>query len=521
MPDNPIKLIASDPTEYRRRLIVRGQHGPVPFTSIQAPFQVPILASIDGAFRAVREDRPPTITRIWVEATKGAGKDTLAAMSLLWLLAFTARPLTVQVLAADRSQADELRRAAIGILRQNEWLGELVDVQNWLLLNPHSGSRCEIVASDEAGGHGSRPDIVVINELTHHSDRGPADTAMDNAAKVPANVTIILTNHGRRGTWQWDWRELARTSPRWAFHSFTSPAPWIDQAELSERRRSTNEARFRRLWLGEWVGDDESALADAVLRAAIVLAGPRHCRETDDEQVFAGLDLGISRDRSALAILMRSQGEKTKLAACRSWSPPRGGQIDLSAVEQAVLEAHQIFNFFACFYDPSQAELMAQRLRRAGVPMVGIPFTVATLQEMASCLLETFNSGTIELFAHVQLLADLRALRFIERGNAYRLDAARTSAGHADLATAFVLALLAAKRNPNPWFNPFAPDAHPMISLDDLLKRRDELKLLDDQPAHPSALQRIEQAMPRPADRQTVQMTPMGAALAENGLLNW
>lgn len=516
MQDNQLlPLIASDPRLYRERLAVRGSHGPVSFTSIEAPFQRPILASIDAAFRAVREDRQPPVTRIWVEATKGAGKDTLAAMSLLWLLAFTPRQLTAQVLAADRSQADELRRAADGIRRQNEWLGQLVEVQNWLLLNPHSGSRCEIVASDESGGHGSRPDIVVINELTHHSDRGPAETAMDNAAKVPSNVTIILTNHGRRDSWQWDWRQLAKESPRWAFHSYTQPAPWINPDELKERRRSTSEARFRRLWLGEWIGDDESALTDAVLRAAIVLAGPRYGRESPDEQTFAGLDLGISRDRSALAILTRSPGERTKLAGCQSWSPPRGGQIDLSQVERAVLEAHQRFGFFTLFYDPAQAELMAQRLRRAGVPMVGIPFTVGTLQEMASSLLEVFNSGEIELFQHHQLITDLRQLRFVERGNAFRLDSTRNSDGHQDLATAFTLALLAAKRNPVAWCNPFT-DAHPAMTMDEMFARRHELNSLADK----ETPQNIDQPAQGAADRQPVRLTGLAAALAENGLTN-
>jgi hypothetical protein len=222
-----------------------------------------------------------------------------------------------------------------------------------------------------------------------------------------------------------------------------------------------------------------------------------------------------------LAILTRSQGEKTKLAACRSWSPPRGGQIELSQVEQAVLEAHQVFHFFTCFYDPSQAELMAQRLRRAGVPMVGIPFTVATLQEMASCLLETFNSGEIELFQHHQLITDLRQLRFVERGNVFRLDSTRNADGHQDLATAFVLALLAAKRNPNPWIDVFARDAHPIMSLDDMHRRIEELNAMDIPPANPSALQRLAHDLPRPADRQPAQMTPLAAALAENGLLNW
>jgi hypothetical protein len=513
--------IARDPKIYRDNLTVRGAAGPAIFSSIVQPFQTEILDSIDIAFCALREDRTPPVTRIWAECSKGAGKDSLAAMMVLWLLAFTDRALVIQIGAADKSQGDELRRAAVGILRANDWLCKFVESQNWVLVNHATGSRAEIIPADEAGAHGSRPDVTILNELVHHGSDGFAATCMDNSAKVSTNVSIILTNAGSIGTWQWRWREMARTSARWRFHRYDQPAPWVNSDELNERRISTSESRFRRLWHGQWAHENESALSDAAIEAAIILPGPRICREANDEQVFGGLDIGVSQDRTGFAVLTRAPEERTKLAYCRSWTPPKGGKVNLMEVEEAVFEAHQRFSFFVIYYDPSQCELAAQRLRTRGVPMTAVNFNSGSLQEMASVLIETFNSGTIELFPHVQLLADLRALRFIERGNAYRLDAARTSAGHADLATAFVLALLASKRNPNPWIDVFARDAHPMISLDDLLRRRDEMKLLDDQPAHPSALQRLAQELPRPADRQPAQMTPLAAALAENGLLNW
>jgi hypothetical protein len=524
MTDPELNQISTDPRVFREHLIVRTSRGALPFSEIEQPFQRQFLADMDAGLIAVRDDTLPRLPRLWGEMTKGAGKDLMVSIGILWLLAFATRPVLIQAGASDRSQCDELRKSAIGILRENSWLSAFVEVQNWLLLNRDTDSRCEILAADETGSHGARPDCVILNELTHHSDDGFASTVFDNAAKCPHNFSIVITNHGRERTWQHAWRELARTSPRWGFHSYTQPAPWINSDELAEQRRRTSEARYRRLWLGEWVGESDSALSDAAIEAAILLGGPRESRQSANEQCFGGLDVGVSQDRTGLAIVTRAPEERVKLARCQSWTPPRSGKVNLMDVETAVLDAHDRFRFDCVLYDPSQCELLAQRLRTKNVPMIAVPFTAGSLQEMASATLEAFNSGTVELFDHRQLVADLRALRFIERGNSYRLDAARTSAGHADLATAFVLALLAAKRNPLAWFNPFVPDAHPMESLDDLLRRRDEMNAMDIQPAHPSALQRIEQAMPRPADRQTAKLTPMAAALAENGLLspeNW
>ena len=476
MDEDLLVLMAEDPAVYRANLIVRGSKGPALFPEIEQPFQTAVLVDIDRAFTAIQRDEPPDLTRVWFEGTKGTGKDTLASICILWLLAFTDRMLTIQIGAADKAQADELRRAAVGILRENDWLGDFVEAQNWVLVNQATGSRAEIIPADEAGAHGSRPDVCIINELTHHADRGFATTMLDNAAKVPTNVTIILTNHGHQRTWQHQWREQHRQSPRWAFHSYTRPAPWVNAEELADQRRRTSAARFARLWLGEWVGEEESALTENAILSACKLIGPLAGRRFDTEIIFGGLDIGVTRDRTGFAVVARADGEIAKLAELRSWQPRPGCQVHLPEVEDAVFEAHQRFGFFTVNYDPSQCEQMAQQLRVRGVPMTAVPSTSSSLQEMATALLESFNSGMIEIWEHPQLITDLRALKFIERGNVYRLDAARTSEGHADLATAFILALLAHKRNPFPWFSAFVPNKDMLMSLEGIHKRLEQME---------------------------------------------
>jgi hypothetical protein len=521
MTDSHLSLIGHDPAVYRQNVIVRGSNGPDLFSSIVQPFQADVLCSIDLAFTALREDRMPPVSRLWWEASKGSGKDLLASLSILWLMAFARRDLTIQVGAADRAQADELRKSALSVLRLNSWLADFLTIQNFAIVNSGTGSRCDIIASDEFGSHGSRPSLVVLNELVHHSSDGFSSTVMDNLAKVRHGVGLILTNAGSVGTWQFQWRELARTSKRWAFHRYDRPAPWVDAAELQERRISTNESRFRRLWYGCWAHENESALSDAAIENSITLSAPALCRQSADQQFFGGLDLAVSQDRSAFAVLSRAPEQKTRLAECRSWLPPRAGKVDLMEVEEFVFEAHQRYQFSVVNYDPYQCELLAQRLRTKGCPMVGVPFTAANLQEMAGALLESFNSGTIAIYDHPQLISDLRALRFIERGNSFRLDAPRSAAGHADLGTAFVLSLLAVKRNPIIFVHPFID--RPLVPfVFDSSGRLVRSPLLDVPREDREAFQ--QQQARREAEQPAPILTALGAALAENNLSdpeNW
>jgi phage FluMu gp28-like protein len=91
---------------------------------------------------------------------------------------------------------------------------------------------------------------------------------------------------------------------------------------------------------------------------------------------------------------------------------------------------------------------LAQRLTREGLPMREVSFTGASLQSMASELLGAFAERRISLYPDAGLVADLRRLRVVEKSYGVRLDAARTSDGHADRATGLALALLAARRFP-------------------------------------------------------------------------
>ena len=103
--------------------------------------------------------------------------------------------------------------------------------------------------------------------------------------------------------------------------------------------------------------------------------------------------------------------------------------------------ARRRYGVTGVFYDPWQAEYMAQTLRNDGVRMEPMPFTGQNLTKMASVLLETFRSRRIDLYPDAQLIADLERLSIVERSYGYRLESTRDETGHADRATALAIAL--------------------------------------------------------------------------------
>ena len=92
-------------------------------------------------------------------------------------------------------------------------------------------------------------------------------------------------------------------------------------------------------------------------------------------------------------------------------------------------------------YDPWQAELMAARCSHQKVKMREVRFTGENLNLMASTLLDVFRSRQIDLYDDSRLIDDLGRLNIEERSYGHRLTATHNASGHADLATAFAIAL--------------------------------------------------------------------------------
>jgi Phage Terminase len=183
MPTNEqFRKYASDPVAFIADLTIPGARGAVRFGKAMPAFQRDEFKALAPALLAVANGQKPPIGRYWWERTKGASKDSDLACALLWLLAFTRKPLLCQVGAADQDQADELRKAAKDVLRLNPWLGQRIEIQRSQILCGGTSSVVDIIAADTAGSHGARPDVLILNELSHVTKQEFAENLMDNAA---------------------------------------------------------------------------------------------------------------------------------------------------------------------------------------------------------------------------------------------------------------------------------------------------------------------------------------------------
>lgn len=445
------------------RLTIPAANGVAKFGEVMQPFQRECFEALSPSLYALRDNETPPIRRFWWERTKGASKDMDIAISLVWLLTFASWPIYCQAGAADREQAGIVKRRIESLLHENRWLKQYLRCVGWSVKNDETGATLDVLASDISGGaHGETPNVLVINELSHVQRWGFIQDLVDNADKVPNGIRIAATNAGFIGTEPHRWKKIAEesaaTDGRWFVSVFDRPAPWIREDDLAEARKRDKGTRYNRLWRGKWSSGKGDALFAETIAACVDPDAtiPGVSWRSDDDwkpaaqwQFLGGLDLGTHQDHSGLVVIgVSCAGRKIRLAAAHSWKPERKNpqtgrlEVDLKQVKDAVIAAHKTFGIDWFGYDPSQAVFMAQELQDEGVPMIEVPFTPKNCTDMATSLVQVFEHRIIELYPDDHLLNDLGKLVIEERGEKqYKLTAMRDSEGHADVATALVIAL--------------------------------------------------------------------------------
>ncbi len=327
----------ADPAAFRASLIVDVDGVARRLGDVMDPWQASDFSALDPALRraAGRSDEPAKM-RAYLERGRGHSKTTDLAVTAVWALAFSTRPLRGFCYAADKDQANLLRQAMETLVRLNPWLGEILTVEAHRVANtaqghPGEGGTLTIEASDVGSSYGILPDLIIADELVHWQGDGSLwHSLISSAAKRSNCLMVVISNAGFVDSWQWSVREAARTDPAWIFSRLDGPvASWLTADRLDEQRRMLPAVAYARLWGNQWSTGGGDALTPADIAAAF-LPDLQPMTGLEPGWLFvAGVDLGLTRDCSAVVVLGVPAGGRSgriRLAHNRLWRPTLGAR---------------------------------------------------------------------------------------------------------------------------------------------------------------------------------------------------
>jgi phage terminase large subunit-like protein len=145
--------------------------------------------------------------------------------------------------------------------------------------------------------------------------------------------------------------------------------------------------------------------------------------------IWVGVDASTKRDSTALcATAWDPEAKKVRLVLHRIWQPSSEEPLDFEAtVEATVLELNERFDVREVRFDPYQMQATAQRLQRAGVPMMEFPQTTGNLTDASSNLYETIKAQGIIAYPDDAIRLAMQRAVAVENSRGWRITKEKTS----------------------------------------------------------------------------------------------
>lgn len=373
--------------------------------------------------------------RHWLGRAKGYSKTRdVAGVSLVALLTQFPPGATGYAAANDADQAGLLRQSIQSFVTNTSALEGLVNVDQ-RKVTTNTGAEIIILAADASGSHGLRPYSLVVDELGNWNDtprnREFFDALWAGLPKVSDSRGVIISTAGSPSHFARRIFDAAKLEPAWRVSDLHGPPPWVNLEEVEAERRRLFPSTFARLWMNEWCEAEDSIAAPDDVAAACHLAGV--LAPEPGKSYAATLDIGTRNDRTAVVIAHAERhAEGTRLVCDRLqvWTPRPGHPVSLEEVKAWLIEVCRAYKA-KLVYDPSQAYLLIEQIRKAGVSTEEFVFSSASVGKLAAALMQALRSRLIDLPDDEELRAELLSVRLRETSpNVMRIDT--VGSGHDD-----------------------------------------------------------------------------------------
>ena len=365
---------------YLDSVVIDSRPEPRRFSDAAYPWQVERHQKLGGPLEAVMGLRDPWVGPrcFWETMPRGYDKTTGIGRLSNWLLAFSRRPLEIVAASGDEEQAHLLKESMLRESQLNPWLGSRLKFGTKRVYGEETGSVLKVLTADAFSSFGLRPDVIVVDELTHWKKRDLWDALWSAYAKMVGTVVFVITNAGLLRTWQHDLL-LAAQADTTTWKVYEAPGPpnklptWMRPEDEDAIRRMLPPASARRVLDNEWIDPAEAGgyLTRLDVRGASNLGSDLGLVYRDKGVVggeyLLSIDYGPKRDRTPLGVMhQRPDGlvilDRLDVLEGRQWPT---GEVPVAAVREWIEDMRTRFGPNpALVFDPHELLDVAQYYER-------------------------------------------------------------------------------------------------------------------------------------------------------------
>jgi phage terminase large subunit-like protein len=392
-----------------------------------------------------------------VGLAKKNGKSTLAGGVALWMLLCDEPNAEVYSIAGDKDQAKIIFGKARRALERSRLLRPMVKLYADEIAVPATESIYRVLAADAPTAHGLNPSCVIADELWQF-DTGPGSKGRglwdaltySPTRKQPmywitsyagASYSSLLYELYERGE--------GGADPR-MFHYWRhdNPASWVTEQYLAQQRSRLPAAVYQRLHENRWVPGSAAAWSKEQVEACVTPGLAYRVQGEAGQDYFVGVDLGLKRDRTAVAVVHRDAEGHIYLDDLRVWEAGQGEAVLIADVEAYLRQV--LANFQPCHIacDPWQAASSVQRLKEAGADVSEFVFTAGNLQKLSGNLYHLIANGLVRFPEDRELVKELLEIEAVPASYGWRID--HQARGYSDRVIALGIAAMKCVEAPPP-----------------------------------------------------------------------
>jgi len=384
---------------------------------------------------------------IYLELHRGAAKSAVLAAEAL-LVAILDDDVRAYIVAGDKEQASIARDMLEGYIHRNPSLESSFRITRDEIVCPASGTRIRVLSSDAPTTWGlgglSKRFLLLCDELWQWQGRDLWDALFTASAKSEDWRIIVGSNAGfDTASIAWEVRELCRKHADSRYYLYAPEgivAGWIKPEDLEGQRLSLPPQVFQRLWENKWTEGSGSFVTRPELDRCIDATWRPQLQGREGVRYFVGLDLGLTRDRTARGICHYDREvDKVVLDDLKTWQGTPVHPVDIDVVEEDLKGCNQRFNRPDFWLDPWQLQSSLQRLR-GSLNINEFTFTSESVRRLSENLYGLLHNGQMRLYPDADLERELLRLEVKQTGYGWRIDHA--AGGFSDRAMALGMAAL-------------------------------------------------------------------------------
>jgi phage terminase large subunit-like protein len=400
-------------------------------------------------------------------AIKKSGKTTLAAIIMLTMvLLYGGRFAEGYCVANDFEQAASRVFAMVRrIVEASPLLKSEARITADKIVFTALSATIVAIGSDYASAAGANPTIVCFDELwgyvSERSRRLWDEMVTSPARRISARLVVsyagftgeslLLEELHKRGMALPEIGPSLHAGDGMLFAWHTGPiAPWQTPEWVEEMRRTMRPSAFARQMLNEFVSSESSFIDLSAWDSCVTL----HAPPIEWQPIWIGVDASVKRDSTALvAVAINEKTQCVKLVAHRTFVPSPNDPIDFEAtVEQTIHEWKKRFFVRCVYFDPYQMVAVAQRLKKAGIPIEEFPQSIPNLTAATSNLFDLISERRLALYPAPDMRLAISRAVLSESARGWKLDKVKQS-HKIDVVVALSMACLAAVRGEGSSYN--------------------------------------------------------------------